>query len=104
MADVLRLVVHVPHLGLGSLDVSSVVRILDLEDAIEEAVESSLAPSSIEFDGSTRRSHGWSICFQNHTICPFVVPCKVEGFALGDIGMWDGPLCKPHILPALVVV
>ena len=97
VVDVLRLVEPVPLPRLGSLEVSFVVHILDLEDIVEKVVELSLAPSSIEFGG-------WSISFQNHTICPYVVPYKVVGFALGDTETWNGPLRKPCILPAFVVV
>ena len=79
-------------------------RILFLDGEVEEAVEPSLALSSTGFYGSTPLSHGLSTCFQSHTIYPFVAPCKVVGFAWEDIGMLDGPLRKPHILLALVVV
>ena len=81
VADVLRQATHVPLLGWGSLVVSSVEHILALEGETEEAVEPSLALSSTGFYGSTRLFRGWSICFQNHTIYPYVVPCKVVGFA-----------------------
>ena len=80
MVDVLRLLaVHVPLLGWGSWVVSFVVCILALEGGIEEIVEPSPALSSIGFYGSTLPFHGWSICFQNHTIYLCVVLCKVVG-------------------------
>ena len=80
------------------------MHILGLEGETEEAVEPFRALSSTGFYGSTFLFHGWSICFQNHTIYPYVVPCKVVGFSYEYIVMLGGPLRKPHILLALVVV
>ena len=52
VVDVLRQAPHVPFLGRGSLVVSSMVHILDLEGEVVEAVEPSLATSSTVYGGS----------------------------------------------------
>ena len=80
MAGVVRQATHAPFLEWGS-SVASWERILVPDDEAEEAVEPSLALSSTGFYGSTLLFHGWSICFQNYTIYPYVVLCKVVGFA-----------------------
>ena len=87
MAGVLKQAAHTPFLELGSSFVSWVhILVLDIE--AEEAVEPSLALSSIGFYGSTPLSHGLSIYFQSHTTYLFVaVPYKAVGSTSGDIVM-----------------
>ena len=102
MAGVLKQAAHAPFLELGS-SVVAWVRILALDIEAEEAVEPSPAPSRTGFYDSTPLSHGWSICFQNHTTYQFVAaPYMVVGSVLGDIVMLDGLLHILHISLALV--